>query len=264
LFFAIERESAECRRLLELYPIINIANPCKASSRQIRKAVSDITAIVEQQFAGWRGTPPPGLLGAILKDNPDDARDPVVIGNLVYMLTTTASDMSALLCWILKNACDHPEWLEWMANEPEPKKGSSKPALSERFVMETLRMRQSEFIYRAVVCDFDCGGFRIPASWLLRICVWESHRDPKVFSEPDRFNPDRFLGRSYSRSEYSPFGASSHACLASYLVTLLARLFVSELASHFRLKESSESSIELASSRHWAPGPAFRVQLQPR
>jgi cytochrome P450 len=264
LFFAIERESAECRRLLELYPVIDIANPRKASPRQISKAVRDITAIVEQQFAGWRGDPPPGLLGAILKDNPVDARDPVVIGNLVYMLTTTASDMSALLCWILKKACDHPEWLERMANEPEPKKGSSEPSLAECFVMETLRMRQSEFIYRAVIRDFDCGGFRIPAGWLLRICVWESHRDPNVFAEPDHFNPDRFLGRSYSRSEYSPFGASSHACLASYLVTLLARVFVSELASHFRLKESGESTIELASSRHWAPGPAFRVELQPR
>ncbi len=264
LFFAIERESAECRQLLELYPVIDIANPLKTSPWQIRKAVSDITAIVEQQLTGWCGAPPPSLLGAVLKDNPADARDPVVIGNLVYMLTTTASDMSALLCWIFKNACDHPEWLERMALEPEPATGSSEPALAERFVMETLRMRQSEFIYRAVIHDFDCGGFRIPAGWLLRICVWESHRDPNVFSEPDRFNPDRFLGRSYSRSEYSPFGASSHACLASYLGTLVGRLFVSELASHFRPKESGESSIELASSRHWAPGPAFRIELDPR
>lgn len=264
LFFAIERDSAECRRLLALYPVIDIANPCKASSREIRRAVSDIKAIIEQQFAGWHGVPAPGLLGAILKDNPADARDPVVIGNLIYMLTTTASDMSALLCWVFKNGCDHPEWLERMASESQPTKNSSEPALDDRFVMETLRMRQSEFIYRAVVHDFDCGGFRIPAGWLLRICVWESHRDPRVFSEPDRFNPDRFLGRSYSRSEYSPLGASSHACLASYLVTLLARSFVSELASQFRLRESGESSIELASSRHWAPGPAFRVELQPR
>jgi len=260
LFFAIGRDSAESERLLTLYPIIDITNPTKASSRQIRQAVNCIKEMVEQQPANWRETVPPCLLSAILADNPANAKDPVVIGNLIYLLTTTRADMSALLCWIMKNACDHSEWLECIACAPA---GDSPPlSLAERFVMETLRMRQSEFLYRTVIREFSYGGFRIPKGWLLRICVWESHRDPAVFEQPDRFNPDRFIDRSYKRSEYSPFGASTRACLAPYLVTFVARIFVSELAAGFTLGSRAFGPIELASSRHWAPGSSFRVQMQ--
>jgi cytochrome P450 len=261
LFFAIERDSGEWNRLLRLYPVIDIANPAKASPGQIQAAVSSICEIVEDQRDIWPHPAPACLLGAIMTDNPEHAKDPVVIGNLIYMLSTTGADMSALLCWIIKKACDHPEWLERIANDGSVER---KTALAERFVMETLRMRQSEFIYRAVVQDIDFDGFRIPRGWLLRVCVWESHRDPDIFSDPDCFNPDRFLNRSYSRTEYSPLGASTHACLAAYLVNFVASTFVLEMASRFVVTSPDRGLVELASSRHWAPGAAFRIKIRPR
>jgi cytochrome P450 len=261
LFFAIERDSAEWQRLLASYPIIDITNPTNASPKQIRAAVSDVAEIVELQLANWCDQAPPCLLAAISADNPANARDPVVIGNLIYMLATTGADMSALLCWILKMASDHPQWLERIAGETAVVGSAASPSLAERFVMETLRMRQSEFIYRAVIHDLDYGGFHIPKGWLLRICVWESHRDPAVFPDPDCFNPDRFLNRTYTRSEYSPFGAASHACVATYLVTSVARTFVNQLATGFAFSSPSAGAAELASSRHWTPGSAFRTQL---
>ncbi len=261
LFFSIERDSDEWKQLLGLYPVIDITNPTRAAPDQIRAAVSRIGEIVERQLENWPDPAPACMLAAIATDNPADARDPVIIGNLVYMLTTTGADMSALLCWIIKKACDHPEWLERIASEAPVENSTAPPPLAERFVMETLRMRQSEFIYRAVVSDMDFHGFKIPRGWLVRICVWESHRDPDVFSEPDRFNPDRFLNRSYSRSEYSPLGASTHACLAAYLVSSVASLFVTELARDFVLTNPSRGKVELANSRHWAPGAAFRIKV---
>jgi cytochrome P450 len=261
LFFAIERDSGEWNRLLRLYPVIDIANPAKASPGQIQAAVSSICEIVEDQRDIWPHPAPACLLGAIMTDNPEHAKDPVVIGNLIYMLSTTGADMSALLCWIIKKACDHPEWLERIANDGSVER---KTALAERFVMETLRMRQSEFIYRAVVQDIDFDGFRIPRGWLLRVCVWESHRDPDIFSDPDCFNPDRFLNRSYSRTEYSPLGASTHACLAAYLVNFVASTFVLEMASRFVVTSPDRGLVELASSRHWAPGAAFRIKIRPQ
>ncbi|WP_299464590.1 cytochrome P450 [uncultured Gimesia sp.] len=264
LFFAVERESPGWERLVKFYPLIDIANPARASANQIRNAVAEIRAVVEDQVSGWRGLPPPCLLGAILKEDPALAEDHVVMGNLIYMLTTTAADMSALLCWIIKMASDHPALLERIAVEPRAHDELSQPPLVERFVMETLRMRQSEFIYRAVVRDFNFAGYRFPSGWLLRICVWESHRDPAVFPDPDRFDPDRFLNRSFTRSEYSPFGASTHACLAPFLVTTIARIFTAELVNGFTLSCPADTPVELASSRHWAPGSAFRILIRPR
>jgi len=266
LFFAIEPGSAAAKRMLELYPVIDITNPTKASARRIRKAVNEVANQVNGELSGWReqGQAPPCLLSVIADENPQNADDPVVIGNLIYMLSTTAADMSALLNWIVRKACEHPDWMERIAAENPALDGAGSPSLADRFVMETLRMRQSEFIYRAVIRDIDFDGFQIPKGWLLRICVWESHRDPVIFPEPDRFNPDRFLGRSYARNEYSPFGAASHACIAPFLVNSVAGQFVRQLASGYRVSSPTDGSVVLASSRHWAPGPRFRVNLSPR
>ena len=79
-------------------------------------------------------------------------------------------------------------------------------------MLETLRLEQSEFLYRRVVKPLEIDGYRIPPGWLLRILVHESHRDPTVYPEPDRFNPDRFLARTFDKTEYSPFGADAHGC----------------------------------------------------
>lgn len=268
LFFAIEPGSADSKRLLTLYPVIDITNPLKSSPREIRSAVGAVREIVESRVAQRGDQALPSLLTLIRDENPANAEDPVVIGNLIYMLSTTAADMSALLNWVLQKACDHPGWMQQVAEETPFEQDARAGSLAERFVMETLRMRQSEFIYRAVIRDIDFEGYRIPKGWLLRICVWESHRDPGIFAEPDEFNPDRFLGRTYTRNEFSPFGAASHACLATFLVNSVARVFVRELACDYRLSSlvdlSTGGSTVLASTRHWAPGPAFRIRLEPQ
>jgi len=267
LFFAVETGSAESKRLLELYPVIDITNPLRASPARVRRAVADIRQIVIDHLTA-RTQPPPSLWSAIQEENAADASDPVVIGNLIFMLATTASDMSALLNWILKMACDHPQWLERVAADhpviPGDQTMSQPKSMAECFVLETLRMRQSEFIYRAVLRDIDFAGFRIPRGWLLRVCVWESHRDPQVFDHPDRFDPGRFLLRSFSRDEFSPFGLASHACLATFLVSSVATAFVRELAVQYRVSCAASGSVVLAATRHWAPGPEFRIQLQAR
>ena len=89
--------------------------------------------------------------------------------------------------------------------------------LSIRCVRETLRLRQSEYIYRKVLDDIPVEDFVIPKGWLLRVCVRESHRDPLLFENPNGFNPDRFIARRYSRAEYSTFGASRVSCLGEHL-----------------------------------------------
>jgi len=264
LFFAIEPASEQGRLLRSLLLTIDINNPTRASPEQIHSAVGKISALVEGQLDSWQGSPPTCLLGAVMADNEADARDPVLIGNLIYLLHTSSTDMSGLLCWLLKKMSDNPEWLERLALEPHWSVSSGPSSLAQRIVMETLRMRQSEFLYRSAASDIDFQGFHIPRGWLIRICVWESHQNPDVFTNPERFDADRFLDRSYTRLEYSPFGASSHACLASYLVMRVGSVFVSELATGFRLTTPSAGLVELGKNRHWEPGKSYRIQLTER
>jgi cytochrome P450 len=116
-----------------------------------------------------------------------------------------------------------------------------------------------------VLAPVAVEGFVIPAGWLLRLCIRESHRDPAIFAEPDRFDPDRFRGRAYSRLEYSPFGASTsrHACLGELLAKTIARVFLVEVARGFAWRVVGDGPREF-DGWHWTPGPRFRIAIAPR
>ena len=43
------------------------------------------------------------------------------------------------------------------------------------------------------------------------------HHHPDIYPEPDRFRPERFLERTYSATEFMPFGGGSRRCIGSAL-----------------------------------------------
>ena len=49
------------------------------------------------------------------------------------------------------------------------------------------------------------------------MCIRESHQDATTFHDPTTFDPDRFIGRSFTRAEYAPFGAFRLACIGEEL-----------------------------------------------
>ena len=161
--------------------------------------------------------------------------------------------------WLFKELCDHPGWCDRLALDvvsPE----SSREALSVRIVKETLRLRQSEYIYRRVLEDIPVADFVVPAGWLLRVCVRESHRDPRVFENPNAFNPDRFLGRRYSRAEYSTFGTSRISCLGEHLTMTVGQIFVEGLAATVQTTVLRDGPLEYR-RWHWKPSSKWRVRV---
>ena len=130
--------------------------------------------------------------------------------------------------------------------------------------METLRLAQSEYLYRLTTTDIRYKDFLFPRGWLVRICVGESHRDPIVFSEPSVFNPDRFLDPKITRHQFSPFGAGlRHSCLGEELTILIGRVLVKELVRGADWRTVADGPYEYSSWRHWRPASAWRVSVTP-
>ena len=132
-----------------------------------------------------------------------------------------------------------------------------------RIVLETLRLEQSEHIYRRTTSSVTVADRTIPAGWIVRVGVHEAHRNPTVFERPDTFDPDRFLGRSYAKDEFSPFGAHRLACLGEQVTLAVARTFTEELVTGFDLETTRDGPAELGSWGHWAPSSRWRLALIP-
>jgi cytochrome P450 len=56
----------------------------------------------------------------------------------------------------------------------------------------------------------------------VRLPLWLWNRDPARYPEPERYNPDRWLGRDRKPDpvEMSPFGGGAHFCLGYHLAIL--------------------------------------------
>lgn len=207
----------------------------------------------------------------LIRREPQSVRDPTVLGNLFLLLEASRDSIGGLLLWSLQRLGEHPAWCDWLRQEPtaDGVSGESAGAGLDRltgFVLETLRLAQSEYLYRRTLAPIEVDGFHVPRGWLVRLCVAESHRLDPPFADPECFDPERHRRRRYGPDELSPFGLDRHACLGARLTLFLARLFLAELVAAYDLSPVDAGPAERAPRHwtHWAPSRRLRVALTPR
>src|SRR5439155_229449 len=81
-------------------------------------------------------------------------------------------------------------------------------------VKETLRLRPViGEVGRVLKRPMRIGGWDLPAGVEASPSIYLVHRRPDVWSDPERFDPRRFVGRRPSPYEFLPFGGGTRRCL---------------------------------------------------
>lgn len=179
----------------------------------------------------------------------DDLPDAVCVDNLLFMMRIGAPNLQGLLVWLVHLLAANPQWLDRCRDD------NGGPEVVDGFVLEALRMAQSEYLYRRLTKDVDFDGLHLRHGQLVRLCVWESHQDPTVFSEPGRCT-DRFVNQRFSQSEFSAFGLDNHACNSVGLVLMAARTVVQAVAADpgMELTPATGLTRGMRHWSHWRPG----------
>ena len=90
---------------------------------------------------------------------------------------------------------------------------------TRRTVTEVLRLYPPVWLLtRAVTDDTELGGHRLNAGTMIVFSPYLVHRDPRLFAEPDRFDPDRWLPER-SRAPRGAASSPSEAAAASASAT---------------------------------------------
>ncbi|HJR25478.1 MAG TPA: cytochrome P450 [Acidimicrobiales bacterium] len=98
------------------------------------------------------------------------------------------------------------------------------PSLAARVVEETLRYDgPGQGLIRATTGDVEIAGVNIPARSLVMPLIGSANRDPRRWSEPDRFDIDR------QGMDHLAFGTGLHYCLGQALARLEARIVLETL-----------------------------------
>jgi cytochrome P450 len=103
-------------------------------------------------------------------------------------------------------------------------------------------------IGRMAMRDVVVDGFRIPAGTNVAVGCYAMHRDPELWDDPERFDPDRFSrerSEGRSRWQYLPFGAGPRSCIGDHFAMLEATLGLATIIRAARV-ESLDSDFPIA------------------
>jgi cytochrome P450 len=92
---------------------------------------------------------------------------------------------------------------------------------------------------RVPMVDTEVGGYRVPANTLVLLSPFVTHRHPDFWTEPARFDPERFTPeRSAGRPRfaYFPFGGGERACIGSGLALKEMQMIVAMVTQRYRLE----------------------------
>ncbi len=102
--------------------------------------------------------------------------------------------------------------LTLLRNPDEWRRLRDEPARAPRLIEELLRYDPPvQFRTRATLAEIAIAGVTIPPGAPLVLLLAAGNRDPAVFPEPDRFDPDR------TGSRHLGFGGSLHYCVGAPL-----------------------------------------------
>ncbi|WP_431132453.1 cytochrome P450 [Psychroserpens mesophilus] len=208
------------------------------------------------------------LLDMLLETRYDDGKgmtEEQLIDEILIIFTAGHETTSNALTFTFQLLAKHPEWqdkihAEWLnlSNDADLMTRVSTSKVCQQVLEESMRLYPpAYFIDRVNVTDDDFNGMHFKAGSNLLFSVYEMHRHPELWEQPEAFMPERFDGggRQFS-AQYFPFGAGPRKCIGNNFAMFEMIIAVSELISKFKIHADFES-IEITPLITLKPKNAF-------
>jgi cytochrome P450 len=129
---------------------------------------------------------------------------------------------------------------------------------TEMVVSETMRLYPPAWaVGRLALEDHEVGGFAIPRGSLVLLSQYVTHRDPRFFPDPERFDPERWTPEARSarpQFSYFPFGGGPRRCIGEGFAWTEAVLILATLARRWRLRLIPGRTVEAQARITLRPG----------
>jgi len=139
---------------------------------------------------------------------------------------------------------------------------------TENVMAESLRLYPPAWAMgRYARNDFALGEFFLPARTTVLISQFITHRDPRYFPDPLRFDPNRFSPESKAQRTkftYFPFGAGVRQCIGESFAWMEGVLILATLAQKWKLKLVPGHQIEPQPLITLRPKYGMWMQVEPR
>ncbi len=182
---------------------------------------------------------------------------------------------SAIASFCLLTA-QHPEVIERLRAEQQKLSLTSPLTLDNLKQMSYLEQVIKEVMrlvppvaggFRNVIESFEFGGYRIPQGWTISYQIAPTHKDPELYPDSDRFDPERFAPEKEADKQksfgYIPFGGGLRECLGKEFARLEMRLFASKLLRNYEWELLPNQNLELATIPTPHPKDGLKIKFRP-
>ncbi|MBX3275450.1 MAG: cytochrome P450 [Sandaracinaceae bacterium] len=229
---------------------VRVPVPGLALHRGLRGRAS-LVEFLRAQIPARRGGAQTDVFSHLCRATDDDGRafsDDEVVDHMVFLLMAAHDTVTSALTSTAYYLAAHPEWQDRLRDasaslgaEPARYEDLGALALHQQVFDEALRLHTPvPYIPRRALREVAFRGHRLPAGTHVSVVPDFTHHDPRLWSQPWRFDPDRF-GPSRAEHErhpyaFVPFGAGAHTCIGKRFAYLLAKVFLHQLLSRFHLR----------------------------
>jgi cytochrome P450 len=142
-----------------------------------------------------------------------------------------------------------------------------KLTYTQKVIQETLRLYPSAYLFaREAVDDQFIDGYRIPAGALIFITPFVTHRDPKYWADPERFDPERFNADQIAQRPshvYFPFGEGPQVCIGNHFAMTEMQLILTMTLQRYKIKLLPDHPIGLLPEATLRPSHGMLMLIEP-
>ena len=173
--------------------------------------------------------------------------DRAICDELVLFLLAghdTTSTVLTYALWALGNRPDLQQRVAAEASALGDRRLTHEDVPRLRYTMQVLHEAlrlcpPAPAVGRTVMADIEVDGYRLPAGTCAIVAIYAMHRDPALWEDPLRFDPDRFSperSKGRDRWQYLPFGGGPRACIGDHFAMLEATLALATIVRRAKIQ----------------------------
>jgi len=156
---------------------------------------------------------------------------------LLTLLAAGHETTASTLAWAFERISRHPAVLARLAAEADGDGSEYRQAT----ILEVQRNRTViDFAGRHVCApSVELGKWVIPQGYSLSVAIGQVHRNETEFPDPERFDPDRFVGDRPNVFAWIPFGGGTRRCVGAAFANMEMDVVLRTVLRHFTIATTS-------------------------
>ncbi|XP_028416658.1 cytochrome P450 4F5-like isoform X2 [Dendronephthya gigantea] len=195
----------------------------------------------------------------------------------VFVFLVAGHETSAVaMSWLLFFLAQYPEVQKRLRQEVEVTLNEKEECWETyesmeyltAVVNESLRLRPSASVFsRRVMKEDNILGYNIPADSMIVVPIYALHRKPEYWSDPETFNPERFLEQNRQnnpnhRYAFMPFSAGPRICVGYRFALMEIKVVLSALIRKFSFSMIPGMSFGGSMSVTYKPEPNMELLVR--